>query len=152
MLMLSYSVNAQVQYKIQFNTTSQRDEVFMKPSASYSGAQAYTGSAQVTLVAPTGNFTHTGLISQFGDWNLDNAIVRHPSENPNFDYISFYMPSTVTGVNFVNGVEMPLFSFTNTGSCVGGINLINNAADPFFPSAVTGTNSRSEEASCRERV
>ena len=48
----------------------------------------------------------------------------------------------MTGVNYVNGVEMPLFSFTNTGSCVGGINLINNASDPFFPSPITGTNSQ----------
>ena len=142
MLMLSFAANAQVQYKIQYNTSSQRYEVFMKPLANYSGAQAYTGSAQVTLVVPTGNFTPTGLQSQFGAWNLDNAVARHPIENPNFDYISFYMPATVTGTNYVNGVEMPLFTFTNSGSCIGGINLINNATDPFFPSPITGTNSK----------
>ena len=141
MLFISYSASAQVQYKIEYNSATQRYQVVMKPLANYSGTAAYTGSAQVTLVVPTGgNFTPTALQSQFGAWNLDNAIVRTPSENPSFDYVSFYMPSTVTGVNYTSNVEMPLFSFAATGSCTGGINLINNATDPFMPNPTNSKN------------
>ena len=141
MLFISYSASAQVQYKIEYNSATQRYQVAMKPLANYSGTAAYTGSAQVTLVVPTGgNFTPTALQSQFGAWNLDNAIVRTPSENPSFDYVSFYMPSTVTGVNYTSNVEMPLFSFAATGGCTGGINLINNATDPFMPNPTNSKN------------
>ncbi len=135
------SASAQVQYKIEYLTASQRYQITMKPLATYSGSQATTGSAQVTVVVPTGNFTPTALQSQYGAWLLDNAIARHPSENPNFDYITFYQPALISNTSYTSGVEVPLFSFAATGACTGSLNLINNATDPFMPSASTGTNS-----------
>jgi large repetitive protein len=141
LLCFATSVSAQVQYKIEYLTATQRYQVTMKPLATYTGNQANTGSAQVTVVVPTGNFTPTALQSQYGAWNLDNAIARHPSENPNFDYVTFYQPALISGTSYTSGVEVPLFSFAATGACVGNINLINNATDPFMPSATTGTNS-----------
>jgi large repetitive protein len=142
LLLLAKGANAQVQYKIEYLSATQRYQVSLKPLANYSNSAGNTGSAQVTVVVPTGGlFTPTALQSQLGSWNIDNAIVRGPSENPGADYVSFYMPSPISNVNYVSGVEMPMFSFAATGSCVGNISLINNATDPFFPSAVTGTNS-----------
>ncbi len=107
--------------------------MFAKPAVSWSGLSAYTGSAQVTIVIPTGNVTPTNLVSAFGAWNLDNVVVRHPAANPNFDYATFYMPSALDNVTYTAGQEFLMFSFTATGTCTGGMNLINNATDPFMP-------------------
>jgi gliding motility-associated-like protein/uncharacterized repeat protein (TIGR01451 family) len=135
----TFVANAQVQYSI--SKTGNTYQVKMKPSVTWTGTQAYTYSAQVTVVAPNGgNFTPTNVQSQFGAWNLDNAIARGPIENSARDYITFYMPSAVTGTTYTSGQEINLFSFDATGSCNGTINLINNS-DPFMPSQTTGTNS-----------
>jgi gliding motility-associated-like protein/uncharacterized repeat protein (TIGR01451 family) len=133
-LLFTTSAAAQVQFKIEYISATQRYQVSMKPLQNWSGTQGNTGSAQVTLVVPTGgNFTPSAIQSQFGFWSLDNAIVRAPSENPGFDYISFYMPSAVSNYNYVANTEISMFSFAAGGACSGYINLIDNQNDPFIP-------------------
>lgn len=142
-LFLSTTASAQIQFKIEYVSATQRYQASMKPLQNWSGNQGNTGSAQVTLVVPTGgNFTPTAVQSQFGFWSLDNAIVRAPIENPGFDYISFYMPSAVSSYNYVANTEIPMFSFAASGACTGYVNLIDNQNDPFVPAnRPNGTNS-----------
>jgi large repetitive protein len=138
-LIVTLTAKAQVEFSI--SKVGNNYQVKMRPTVNYSGTAANTLSAQVTIVAPTGTFTPdvSSLQSQFGSWTYVTQIERAPSENPNSDYITFYMSSPVQNVNYVAGQETNLFSFSAAGSCSGNIQLMNNNTDAFFPNP---TNSR----------
>ncbi len=101
------------------------------------------GTAQVTIKVPTGGFIVgdiTNLIDgvSFAKGSRDNS----PTEDPNFDYLSFGLSSQgTTRIPFQKGQKVNLFSFKNTGICPGGtLSLMDNLTDPFSPPNSKQTN------------
>jgi hypothetical protein len=128
---------AQVQYSIKLEPDGQTYTVCMKSSVAYNTPQSQIPTAQVTVVAPHGTggtkFTVTGLTSYEASmqWG-QNARVDAPSENPSKDYISFGFQGATT-FNIPLNTEKKLFSFKNSGTCLGALQLIVNGIDPFDP-------------------
>ncbi|MBI5917421.1 MAG: T9SS type A sorting domain-containing protein [Bacteroidetes bacterium] len=135
LLFFSVTSSAQVQFKLNFDQESQRYAVSIIPMATYQNPQNITGTGQVTIKVPSNNFDPVDIQNHLeGMYWEANSRNNTPSEAPEFDYISFGL--TIQGVAFpdyVQGVELPLFSFKNAFGCTGIINLVDNAADPFMP-------------------
>lgn len=94
-----------------------------------------TSTAQIVIKVPTGGFTIenlTNLIS--GVVFSDNSRSDAPIEAPNFDYISFGLDTRGTqAITYEKGQKIPLFSFTNGGTCTeGSVTLMDNTTDPFL--------------------
>ena len=136
-----------VSFKLIYNGTLARYEVYMNSSTAYSGPQARISSAQVTLVTPHGTGasafapgTITGGNGNGGSpasmvWS--NSRADAPTENPTKDYVFFgYNASANPSVlfNIPANTDILLFSFPTANSCnPGTIALIDNTNDPFLP-------------------
>ncbi|MEK7255235.1 MAG: Ig-like domain-containing protein, partial [Bacteroidota bacterium] len=113
-----------------------RYQVSMTPDTTWLFPQSITGTAQVTIVAPTGGFHVVNLTNlQPGVEFLDNVRVNAPAENPGYDYISFGLQTLGTaGIPYQKGVKVPLFTFENGGICTGqNVFLMDDNTDPFSP-------------------
>ena len=88
-----------------------------------------TSSAQMVLRAKTGTLIPSNIQDLTGDWEKQNQF-DSPLEAPDFDYFVFFMINPLPGITYLNGVEIPLFTFENNGPCTG-IELIDNTSDPF---------------------
>jgi len=123
-------------------------EVYMRPNADPQ-APNLTLTAQVTLKVPhavgLNRFTMSNLINAVPgtQWSLTSRI-DGPSEEPTADYLSFVV--TFTGgdhgvYEWSAGQEVKVFTFRNTGACIGVVKLLENNTDPFnqIPNSV-GTN------------
>ena len=139
--MSSRSALAQVKYRVGLDADKQTYRVYMTSTSSYTGNAGRISTAQVTLLAPhrTGSaqFTITSLQgkivgTQSMIWS-QNARVNAPTENPTVDYISFGFSGSASPVLFdiVANQEIELFSFKNTGGCLGTVTLFDNQTDPF---------------------
>ncbi len=84
-----------------------------------------THSAQVTLVVPSGSFSLENLQSHAGNWALTHLVER-PSENPGADYAVFELLEETQAIPWQQGQEIPLFSFQNSGDCLGAFELLQN--------------------------
>jgi hypothetical protein len=109
----------------------------MKSSVAYNTPLSQIPTAQVTVVAPHGTggskFTVIGLTSYETSMQwLQNARVDAPTENTSKDYISFGFQGATTFSIPLN-TEKKLFSFKNSGTCLGELQLIVNGVDPFDP-------------------
>ncbi|PRY27029.1 uncharacterized protein DUF11 [Spirosoma oryzae] len=132
---------AQVKYRIGLDADKQTYRVYMTSTSSYTGNAGRISTAQVTILVPHGSgsaqFTVTNLQgkvvgSQSMTWS-QNARVNAPTENPAIDYISFGFSGSASPVLFdiVANQEIELFSFKNTGSCLGAVTLFDNQTDVF---------------------
>jgi hypothetical protein len=143
-LLFSTTIHAQVvNFKLVYNGTLARYEVYMNSSTAYSGPLARISSSQVTIVAPTGALVvgtitggnGNGLSPASMTWSASRFDV--PSENATKDYIFFgYNASANPSVlfNIPANKDILLFSFLNTNACgAGTVALIDNATDPFLP-------------------
>jgi hypothetical protein len=143
-LLFSTTIHAQVvNFKLVYNGTLARYEVYMNSSTAYSGPQARISSSQVTIVAPTGSLVvgtitggnGNGLSPASMTWSASRFDV--PSENATKDYIFFgYNASANPSVlfNIPANTDILLFHFPTTNTCAPGtVALINNATDPFLP-------------------
>lgn len=113
-----------------------RYQVSMIPDTTWVFPMSVTGTAQVTILAPTGSFFVADLTNLLpGVEFKDNVRVDHPVENPAFDYISFGLQTLgTTGIPYQKGVKVPLFTFQNGGVCAGPyIYLMDDNTDPFVP-------------------
>jgi len=120
--------------------------VSMTPNTTPS-APNLTLTAQVTVKVPHGSgadlFTIANLqpLVTGTNWAV-NSRINVPAEASGFDYISFEV-SFPTGNNgafaWTANTEVAIFSFQNTGSCLGPLSLIENT-DPFMPPNSAGTN------------
>ena len=137
-----------VEYRIEWNQTDKRYHVFMRPTSTPDPDLSLTG--QVTLRVPhingSGQFVAQDIISKTDTtWSV-GSIVRTPTENTNFDYLSFvYTPSNFRAFAFTAGTEQEVFSFRNAGVCAGDVTLMDNNTDPFnqppeAPQNSAGTN------------
>jgi hypothetical protein len=123
----------QMEYKLTPLSTG-KYQVSMIPKTTWSGPLATTATQQVTIVAPTGGFQAANLTNlvfgvNYGQTSRFNA----PIENPTKDYLLFTLNSLgTTNLTYTANVEVPLFTFTNSGTCTtGNIELMNNLSDPF---------------------
>lgn len=127
---------SQVQYTIRWETSPQPCYVvYMKSTTAYNTPFSQIPTAQATVVVPHGTgsnkFTISNLVSYESSMQwVQNARVDAPSENPTKDYITFGFQGA-TSFNIPANTEIKLFSFKNTGTCLGSFQLIDNQNDPF---------------------
>lgn len=113
-----------------------RYQVVLHSDTTWGFPQNITSNMQVTFKAPTGSL-------QIGDFRNDLPSVVFaatgtfiaPAEDPASDYFTFGLQTTGTSnITYQKGLRLPLFSFTNEGTCSGdSLRLMQNSADPFFP-------------------
>lgn len=143
-----------VEYRVAWDATDGRYHVYMRPTSTPGPDLSLT--AQVTLRVPhatDGNrFKVEDLQYKAGtSWNLGSTVTA-PPENPAFDYLSFiYNPVDVHAFAFKAGEEQEIFSFRNSGPCLGDVELMDNASDPFNqppenPANSAGTNPNNQFA------
>ncbi|MEK7256359.1 MAG: SprB repeat-containing protein, partial [Bacteroidota bacterium] len=96
-------------------------QVSMTPDTTWTFPQNITSSAQVTIVAPAGGFTVTGLFNLLpGVTFANNANYNAPAENPGKKYLVFGLTTTgTTNIPYQKGVKVPLFNFENSAICTG---------------------------------
>lgn len=123
-----------VEYRIAWNATDERYYVYMRPTSTPEPDLSVT--AQVTLRAPhadgANQFTVTDIRSKNGTlWSL-GSHAKAPIEDQTVDYLSFlYTLTDASAFKFQAGVEQEVFSFRNSGPCLGKVELMDNATDPF---------------------
>ncbi len=127
------NLQAQVELTIERLSDCLSYQVSLSTSVNYSTPLNLTNTAQVTLVVPTGTVVPGTITSHTGNWSLVIPILVAPPENPGYDYLIFQMTSSTTEINYQVGLEVPLFTFENRGSCNGAIQLIDHATDAFLP-------------------
>lgn len=106
-------------------------QVSLSSTVGLSGVYRITNSGQVTIVVPTGTFQVANVQSTNGAWS-NNTTVRAPSQSPNYDYFIFGLTPNAPQIPYSSTVETVLFTFTNSGPCVGPVE-IWTSTDPFQP-------------------
>lgn len=133
-----------VEFKVAWSSTDNRYHVYMRPTATPSKDISMTG--QVTLRVPhavgANKFTVSDLqVKTNTSWSLSSEVYA-PTEDTGVDYLSFtYTPLNVFAFAFQSGVENEVFSFKNTGPCIGKVELLDNNNDPFNQPPEAPTNS-----------
>jgi hypothetical protein len=124
-----------IEFQLKWDMTSSVYRVYMRPISTPTPDMSTT--AQVTIRVPhaespnrfaVANITpvHAGVT-----WS-DSSKVYAPPEDPSVDYISFTASiSSPNTFNWKAGVEQEVFSFKNSGKCLGTVSIINNETDPF---------------------
>jgi len=130
LLFFGLDVCCQVDFKVALNNDTY--EVSIKPSTTWTGSQALTATAQISLVVPTGGFEISNLQSVKGVWEA-NSIILAPDENPGFDYFTIGLTSLGTqDIPYTTDQEVVIFTFENSGTCTGALELMTSD-DPFNP-------------------
>ncbi|OJW75644.1 DUF11 domain-containing protein [Spirosoma sp. 48-14] len=135
------SAFGQVKFRVGIDSDKVTYRVYMTSTTSYTGNNARISTSQVTLLVPHGmgsnqfmvnNLTGKQVGSNQMAWSL-NARVDAPTENPGVDYLSFGFSGSASPVLFdiPANQEIELFSFKNTGACLGIVSLFENNTDPF---------------------
>lgn len=148
------SAQAQITYRVGYDVPNQTYRVYMTSATSYSGNASRLATAQVTLLFPhgTGNNQfkvtnlHGKVVSKAGQsiemmWDYSSRA-NAPVEDPSVDFQSFgYTNSSGLLFDIPANQEIELFSFQNSGPCLGPVRLITNT-EPFashIPNSVGGT-------------
>ncbi len=126
----------ELDYRIHWNDADGRYYVYMRPSVTPSPDRSMT--AQVTIVAPHAAGAQRFEVSDVKSsvsgttWSHDSKAYG-PTENPDAAYLSFSManPSPANAFAWQGGEEIEVFSFVNTGECLGPVALLDNNNDPF---------------------
>ncbi|MBK8566907.1 MAG: gliding motility-associated C-terminal domain-containing protein [Saprospiraceae bacterium] len=137
LLLFLGTLSAQVRFKVKLLPDNQTYQVLFRPDVTITGANATTfGGAQVVMRVPVGGFNPGNLTNLKGTWTM-NPIINGPVESPGYSYIIVGLDNAIPGgsgasqINYTKGVEIPVFSFRNNGTCTGIVEVINNATDPF---------------------
>ncbi len=124
-----------VYYRVDWSSTDQRYHVFMYPGSVPTPNLSL--DSQVTLKMPhaggSNSFKATGITSTISGitWT-ESSRVNAPTEDTNADYLSFTMNvSDTKAFPWQNSKELEVFSFSNSGSCLGPVVLLDNTQDPF---------------------
>ena len=108
-------------------------QVSLTPDTSWSGINAITSTAQVSIRVPSGSLIAGNLTNNIPTaiWKL-NSSYFNPPENPGWDYYSFGLELT-QDIPYNKGVKVNLFRFENLGNCTNSsIVLIDNNTDPLM--------------------
>ncbi len=130
-LLFCFPVFSQLKGKIEFLSGSNTYQVSVIPMTNWSPPQSATGSAQITLKAPSGQLSVVELQSLMGEWSQQDPIFS-PLEAPAYDYISFSLNQPVINQTYTFGEPVILFSFKNSQGCTK-IEIVDNQNDPFLP-------------------
>lgn len=131
----AWALPAQVKFHLQWLENEQVYQLSLVPEATWAAPQNITGSAQITIKAPTGSLDLFNAKCYVPDviWEM-NSRHNAPAEAPGFDYFSFGLASLGTSnIPYVAGQEVVLLSFQNANGCKGEVSLMDNASDPFMP-------------------
>jgi len=123
-------------------------QVSLISDTTWTGFNAITSTAQVSIRVPTGGFVVGNLQNSIntGQSNevfwLENSRYFAPAEAPAWDYHSFGLASFNTpDITYQQGLKVPLFTFDNIGVCTrDSIFLIDNNTDPFMGPNSEGAN------------
>lgn len=126
-----------VAFSIRWDTATSVYKVYMRPLTTPSPDQSMT--SQVTILVPHAELPNrftipsSSVVSAFTGVSWSNSSkAPKPVENPNYDYLSFSATIPDSQVfQWEAGVEQEIFSFKNTGKCLGSVKLIVNKTDPF---------------------
>ncbi|MEK7254482.1 MAG: PKD domain-containing protein, partial [Bacteroidota bacterium] len=111
-------------------------QVSMISDTTWTAPNNIVSSAQWTVKVPAGGFVPANLTSLIPGVSFSLASTYDaPSEDPSHDYISIILASPgTTLITFTKDQKVPLFTFTNDGTCQGDpVFLMDNETDPFFP-------------------
>lgn len=142
--MTAHAVEGGVTYRVGWDAAAARYRVYARPTTTPQPDLSLTG--QVTLRVPHGNnvqaFKVTDIQSKTGtQWSV-GSVVTAPKENPSFAYVSFvFSPLNAKALAFQANVEQELFSFKNSGACLGEVQLLDNINDPFSLTPTRSKNS-----------
>jgi hypothetical protein len=128
---------SQIKFKLQWLPDSLAWGVFAMPEAGVSSSSyVLVGSGQATVVAPTGT-SFVNLKNFSGTWE-QNALVPHPVENPEMDYISYGFITAEPPLKIYAGEETLLFTFQNGKQEMPETLSLIAKDDPFnvFPNSV----------------
>jgi len=92
--------------------------VKLKPEKSFPSPMNITNTAQISLVVATGGFQPSNIQSFKGNWQNNNNIIS-PESNPTRDYLIFNLVGHIKDLEYVEGEEVAIFSFQNTGKNTG---------------------------------
>jgi len=133
-----------VAFKLAFNNGVY--EVYMRPNLT-PATPNLTLTAQVTIKVP-----HSTGAERFKVSNIKSAVtgtawsassrVDAPTEDSTADYISFdvaFPGGNYQVFGWTIDQEVKVFTFQNSGPCLGAVTLLTNA-DPFMPPNSAGTN------------
>ncbi len=124
-----------VYYRVNWEQTDQRYHVYMYPGSMPSPNMSLT--SQVTLKMPHASGTDSFKVSNItsavsGITWTESSRINAPKEDTTADYLSFTMnTSNPKGFQWQDGKALEVFSFANSGTCLGEVALMNNASDPF---------------------
>jgi hypothetical protein len=133
LLSASYSSQAQVKFKIERVGDQNNFVVYAVPSETYEGAKRLTSTAQVTVLAPTGDFEFDKIINlnDNAKWRI-NGRTNAPKENPTFDYLYFGLENLGTNaLEYIKNRPLPLF-LLQAKTCNTTLALMDNSNDPFM--------------------
>lgn len=132
------------QYKLTLDTDGTY-KVWLKSLNTYTGTNARIGTAQVSLVVPTGSgasqFTVSNLTGNNGmTWNtssqtrLNNPSVSGTPTNKDYIVFGFTQPGNVL-FDITANTEILLFSFKNSNTCTGPVALWDTSNPLQVPNA-----------------
>jgi hypothetical protein len=133
-----------LQYRVGWDQATGRYKVYVKTSI-LPEPNNLSMTAQVTLLVPHATGIDRFMVSDLTNsvegisWN-NGSRVDAPTENTSVDYLSFEMSvSQADAINWVVDQEIEVFSFVNSGACLGDVTLIENDTDPFmvYPNSVS---------------
>ncbi|MBK9015759.1 MAG: PKD domain-containing protein [Saprospiraceae bacterium] len=127
------TLTAQVKFKVKLLSDNQTYQVLFKPETNWANPLSTTTAGQVTMRVPVGGFAPGTITNIKGVWKLISTVTS-PMEAPGFVYYIYGLDAPIPGsqITYTNGVEIPMFSYMNTGSCTGPVEIINNDTDPFL--------------------
>lgn len=136
LMLAALQLKAQITYTIRLEPDNVTYKVWMQSTTAYTQPLAQIPTAQVTVLVPHGTGANAFVVSNFQNYqssmqfNGTASRVNAPTENTAIDYLSFGFTGATT-FNITANTEIALFSFQNSGPCLGSLSLIVNATDAF---------------------
>ena len=114
-----------VEFKVKILPDNTTYQVLVRPNFNASNV-AIGSSSQVTLRVPLGGFEIGNITSQLGSWSSSPSYEHAAS---GYEYFFLVPSGPITGQTMSEGIEIPIFSFENIGSCTGPMELFDNDND-----------------------
>lgn len=131
-LVFSAPLFAQVKFNLKYEPETRVYTFSILPETTWPAPKNTVGSAQIVLrVDANVEFTPSITSLTPGVVLADNAYVERPAAAPGYTFVCISLASGPTNkIALAEGVEVPVFSFTNAGGgCAGVVELLDNS-DP----------------------
>ncbi|MCB0158825.1 MAG: hypothetical protein KDD83_11895, partial [Caldilineaceae bacterium] len=159
----AYAQSDGIEYRIEYDAVTGIYSVYARSTVDTAAtADVLTGQVTIKVPAaanPADAFTITGALppplntfytGDLGLWSLQNWVrsgtpPTGQNDDPTADYVSFDLAATQTNFQWTAGTEIPLFSFVNTGACLGPVEIMADS-DPFAEPNSVGSASNNQIA------